>query len=1408
MTISSLLRIEPKLFQEIDSRGAIHTSTDWQVSWAVNGVFRITWISISDMSSLVDFAMPHLQHGLLGSALSDLAAQSKDLINQPRQLLRAIVILSFPVVMYHANTRWRCKQHTFESTVIPYSDAHSSVLIRDAVKPTRVSDANSGLLVQMVSVDSNLSTLPFNCDATLTSPTHSFPQSQSKRYQYMLPLTLSLPVRLRRESQHQLKVLQPMVDPCLQSINEVLARWGVPFLNRAQAPPCAGCQDEMAFLYELHERGHVFTSLIVPLQQALHDMEIPVYQLPCTLEAPYCTVLWAPTISFGLDSTRPVNGWKEVQDETIPGGGYDVAIFVEMQTLNRAADDSKPMLIATDSKIACLCCPVGWIDQECVFTMDKAQPPLLKRDSLVARALLTRLPASSLHLLARVRVEVQSTLAMLVASLQRSRQRGSVHTSNRLTKLYSNSALSTNNIRTQSALFETMYAGTNDKFQFERDGSHLFFTLNTKELILVGWALSLYGRPSRLTSRTSQRETGRRKRSQRETGRQSRSGVAGTIGDHTDTNRFQSKYNIRRAILERRRLSKVKQVEGVAQAEARYNGIVIQQPGLDGLQRLVQGLTNYNNDRLKARVYFPLLQYLCYSFYTMSLGFYEHKFCPFELAKLQATDQVSTHPQLSHKHLGYLPAYLEFDYKQTGYLLLVGPPEAGKSYLATSLAARIGRPFIWMSMKTLIDSNITLNRKWFKSRRRWPGCNKFNPTKTSWNPSTNYTVVRTLVKCFFLFHLIKRLSPCVVCMPDLSHLSTIFRSDQSFFEGKMLLHNLLRTINSNLSTDWQQTLFVASSSKVTTLDPAWLSPYRFRDLIHVRMLDKMQRERSVAILLRAKTLCLAKDNVRNDIGNRTSSYDWIDLIGLTNEAHLISITQRTCSISPTTMGLALFRLESGVIQFDIHSQYLHHQDASQLSLYGTRIYEDLFLQQREELAWYKLGKAVAQGVFVNSNIEFAFCYAHSPKDRFASIYKPYFQSTSTEPTVGELTMLPYILSCLAGSAARDAWLSSETRAGKYVLGGGNIQASDDLELVSALFETLSHQIARPSIHTESNVELYNSPQSRATNKSSISSLFTEAMHSEVYDTRTFTHNSYDKSLFGFYCNAKTQRLSIYRSTLCQLETQMNSRLAHNGMLLTQISQCHTLYHNHKAQGLQLRHTHRSSPSTAYQQHKQVFGSAEHWMQYGTPMHSVFFLSGRPVIDFVECSYSRRRLFSYQEVPINQDGLIGLIGVYNEIQQQKAERRIISISQQRNSEIEIDSILEQQARLLKTKEQEVVDGLFNQFSGFHFFENFECLVHKNTKATQLQLADPFKRLSSYYFVMKGLNDPAAHFYWSRQTQAMACSEMFFYGTLIESYSYLSRFFLFHTAVLKQLMQLFSQKNALFSEELRVQMSLAH
>nr|YP_009732773.1 hypothetical chloroplast RF21 [Buxbaumia aphylla]QHU77115.1 hypothetical chloroplast RF21 [Buxbaumia aphylla] len=359
------------------------------------------------------------------------------------------------------------------------------------------------------------------------------------------------------------------------------------------------------------------------------------------------------------------------------------------------------------------------------------------------------------------------------------------------------------------------------------------------------------------------------------------------------------------------------------------------------------------------------------------------------------------------------PIPLELRVSSSKGILLIGSLETGRSYLVKDLAANSFVPLIKVSInKLLYNKPDILTESWIN------------------------ILMESLRRLSLILELAEKLSPCIIWIQNIHELNVNrstqnVESDPTFLLGIFLKYSQTGFIKKNT----KNIVIIGSSHLPKKVDPALISPNRLNRLINIRMLNILQRQKKISILLYNKhsKYFYSKDKKQylNEFAYRTMGYNSRDLTGLINEILLISITQKQKFIHENAIRLAFYRHTLG-------STYMN-----------TKIK----LTQNYGILFYKVGKVVIQNIFVKN-------FSKNPlyigndlwKKKFYYLSEWYLEPSIFAPTLKEFTILPYILSCLAGLAARDSWFILENKPDNLISLDKSIE--NDFYLACGILESL------------------------------------------------------------------------------------------------------------------------------------------------------------------------------------------------------------------------------------------------------------------------------------------------------------------------------------------------------------------
>jgi hypothetical protein len=328
------------------------------------------------------------------------------------------------------------------------------------------------------------------------------------------------------------------------------------------------------------------------------------------------------------------------------------------------------------------------------------------------------------------------------------------------------------------------------------------------------------------------------------------------------------------------------------------------------------------------------------------------------------------------------PIPLELKLFSSKGLLLIGSLETGRSYLVKNIAANSFVPLIKISINKLLY-------------------NKPDIITESWMN----ILMESLRRLNLILELTEKLSPCIIWMQNIHELNVTRLTQNVESDPTFLLGIFLKYFQTVLKKKYTNNLIIIGSTHLPEkVDPALISPNRLDQLINVRMSNILQRQKKISILLYSKHsnyfYSKNKKLLTNEFGYRTTGYNARDLAGLINEILLINIAQNQTNI------------EKKIIRLAFHRQILG----------STYRNNKTNFTQNFGILFYKVGKVIIQNLFLKSFSRNPLYFGNDLwKKKFYYLSKWYLEPSVFESTIKEFTILPHILGCLAGLAARDSW---------------------------------------------------------------------------------------------------------------------------------------------------------------------------------------------------------------------------------------------------------------------------------------------------------------------------------------------------------------------------------------------------
>jgi hypothetical protein len=383
-------------------------------------------------------------------------------------------------------------------------------------------------------------------------------------------------------------------------------------------------------------------------------------------------------------------------------------------------------------------------------------------------------------------------------------------------------------------------------------------------------------------------------------------------------------------------------------------------------------------------------------------------------ASLQKSISSQTLQQTKNFNLRFqkIPLPLQLGLSCSKGILLIGPIESGRSYLIKNLAADSSVPLLGISINKLMY-------------------NKPDVITESWMN----ILIESLRRLNLILDLAKGMSPCIIWIRNIHQLDVNrstqnIESDPTFLLGILLKHFQTDSLKIRAKN---KIIMIGSTHLPKKVDPSLISPDRLDRILNIRLLNTYQRKNQFPSLLNRKNLQLKKNLLySNEFGSRTMGYNIRDLAALTNEISLISLTKNTSFVYDDIIKLAFNR------------QILGFSHTNNKPNYPNNL----------KILLYKIGRAIIQNIILHG-------FATNPlnisnylwKRKFYYLSKWYLEPSMDDSIIKESTILVHVLSCLAGTAARDSWFFLEKDVNKSISLDKSIE--NDLDLAYSILETFS-----------------------------------------------------------------------------------------------------------------------------------------------------------------------------------------------------------------------------------------------------------------------------------------------------------------------------------------------------------------
>nr|YP_009668471.1 Ycf2 [Heteroscyphus argutus]QCW59246.1 Ycf2 [Heteroscyphus argutus] len=359
-----------------------------------------------------------------------------------------------------------------------------------------------------------------------------------------------------------------------------------------------------------------------------------------------------------------------------------------------------------------------------------------------------------------------------------------------------------------------------------------------------------------------------------------------------------------------------------------------------------------------------------------------------------------------------IPIPLQLGLSCSKGILLIGPVETGRSYLIKNLAANSSVPLFGISINKLLY-------------------NKPDIVTESWMN----ILIESLRRLNLTLELAKGMSPCIIWIRnihqlDVNRTTQNIESDPTFLLGILLKHFRTDSLENGAK---KNIIMIGSTHVPKKVDPSLISPDRLDRVLNIRLLNTYQRKNQFPILLDRTNFKLNKNlSYLNEFGSRTMGYNLRDLVALTNEISLISLTKNKSFVY------------DDIIKLAFHRQILGFSHTNDKPNY----------KQNFKILLYKIGRAIIQYVMMEGSVINPLNIRNYLwKKNFYYLSKWYSEPSMDDSIIKESTILVHILVCLAGIAARDSWFPLEKNSDISISLDKSVE--NDLDLAFSLLETFS-----------------------------------------------------------------------------------------------------------------------------------------------------------------------------------------------------------------------------------------------------------------------------------------------------------------------------------------------------------------
>jgi AAA+ superfamily predicted ATPase len=664
--------------------------------------------------------------------------------------------------------------------------------------------------------------------------------------------------------------------------------------------------------------------------------------------------------------------------------------------------------------------------------------------------------------------------------------------------------------------------------------------------------------------------------------------------------------------------------------------------------------------------------------------------------------------------------------------LLIGTTDTGKSYIIKQLAAATYIPLVHISLKTIRHSTPDFKYNKLKKYNKW----------------IKQLADRGLL-LFNVLELAKILAPCIFWISDLHEFHATYSTKnkkEKIYDASLLLTILLKVMGNDLLPVKNSNItFIGSTNSPSLLDPKIVSQHRLDLIINLRKPSCYQRKQIFTNLLNEKGFSINTKNCFNEIGNQTIGHSIGDIATLVNETLLINIENSNASVTTDLIRLASDR------QVSKHSA-------------NNKILETETIQ-------YKIGKAIIQTILIPWKPLLSITKKHDLwKTRFYYLSNAFLEFSIEKSIVTELVILSYIINCLAGSAARDAWILYENNLTIHNI-SINKKLKHDLSIASNLLQSLLLDFPMQEIHFI-NSDIIKSSQTKNNfyyiKKNEYSLNFFQRFSSYIYWSYRIERLSLNWTLLFDHINQSKKEIN--KQLLSTTKKTDNSILLKEEISHKQLPYERRITKSQEKRAQKLNDTFDELMVDTTLKSMGFPWFSEYVMNYDALNLSILLLETRTIWNPPVITPSYSVLFFDRDLTINRNILTKIYITYGEkFKTEKLNPKRIK----KQVFLSDDTVNNYNANQISNNSK---INTITKTDNFHYYKQ---MVKSQANLEQLQLQPPVYLYQFWTFQDNIQNIDDANFINHRRNlknQILQNQEILLYGILVEIYDWLVKFFI--------------------------------